>query len=117
MQRNIFRTPHMGPPPDTSGQYVAPPNGAPGVFTSHGGLPFWWRDETGMTHACEGAEIYAGSLAYWTLCQLDVPVREPFHPGSREKLTCKACLAIIRDRKGHDDQATRDINTPRPHSH
>ena len=107
MERTIFRTPHVGPPPDTSAACVPPPNGAPGVFTSHGGRPFWWRDEIGVTHACEGAELHAGSLAYWTLCQIDVPVSEPFHPGSKERLTCKGCLAVIRDRKAQDDAALR----------
>ena len=117
MERNTFRTLQIGPPPDTSSKCVAPPNGAPGVFTSHGGLPFWWRDETGVTHACEGAEIRTGSLTYWTLCQIDVPVSEPFHPGPKERLTCKGCLAVIRDRVSHDDQAVRAAAPVRPRAH
>lgn len=101
MDRKVVQFPDLRPP-ENSSRYIAVPSDGPGIFTSHGGRPIWWRDEVGKMHACEGAEFQPGVLTYWTLCQIDVAVHEPFHPGPKDRLTCDGCLAVIRERKARD---------------
>jgi hypothetical protein len=114
MESNVIPFPKRGLPPEAAGGFVAP-SGGPGTFTAHAGRPFWWRDAFGMAHACEGAEIQPETFTFWTLCQIDVPPDEPFHPAPREMLACPRCLAVIRQRIGRVDSPARASDLPGAH--
>ncbi|MCA1457695.1 hypothetical protein I6F35_31665 [Bradyrhizobium sp. BRP22] len=46
-----------------------------------------WRDERGIVHACEGADIHPDVRAYWTLCGKEAP-NDCVYLSEREAISC-----------------------------
>jgi hypothetical protein len=60
------------------------------VFRAINGAPIVWHDSRGEMHACEGTQLQAHILAYWSLCEIDVPPRA-HELGDANPVTCATC--------------------------
>jgi hypothetical protein len=55
--------------------------------------PIFWTDGKGVTHRCEGADIYDDVRLLWTDCGPDVPSNTAYLPGDGNAVTCPVCKA------------------------
>ena len=61
----------------------------PGTVHTLESRPILWTDEAGVTHRCEGAEMFPDVTRFWTLCGRDLPENNvAYLPGDEDKVTC-----------------------------
>jgi hypothetical protein len=77
------------------------------TFREINSKPIRWTDKSGVTHACEGAEVHRGMAPLlWTLCQRDVPANKAWHPKQGDHYEmCMACTAALAS-----DEPTAETN-------
>lgn len=74
------------------------PYGPNQTFRTINDRPMRYMDKTGLTHACEGADVHPGVRLLWTLCERDVPANEAFLPRSGESYEmCVVCMKRRND--------------------
>jgi hypothetical protein len=57
----------------------------------------YWREMSGIIHACESGPIPDGFLV-WTLCQLDIPPKRAY-TASNAVITCAQCRSEVERRQ------------------
>lgn len=68
------------------------------VFRTINSRPIRWADQSGVVHACEGADVHPGVRLLWTLCNRDVPANKAFLPCAGEHFEmCAICLKRLND--------------------
>lgn len=63
-----------------------------GAHRTYADKPVWWKDQQGVVHVCEGANVHPGVRLIWTLCGRDVPAGEAYTTADKSHAsTCFNC--------------------------
>lgn len=64
-------------------------------FTLIDGRPFVWRDNDGVLHRGEGADVHRGVRLLWTRCgSADIPAGGAWKSRAGDLVDCPKCRAI-----------------------
>jgi hypothetical protein len=55
----------------------------------------FWRDDSGVVHACEVGDIHDDVRLVWTFCDRDVPADAAYLAEAEEVIICPTCRAKL----------------------